>query len=111
MQVDIGGYQASDGGGPMGAFTRMKSLPITATPTFKIGQQIGGPMAGNLYFTDSSNQRVRMINASSGIINTIAGNGNTGYSGDSNEAISAKLSCGSGNGKRDRAASTVSASR
>src|ERR1700721_1396919 len=54
--------------------------------------QIAFDVAGNLYFTDSSNQRVRMINASSGIINTIAGNGNTGYSGDSNEAISAKLS-------------------
>jgi hypothetical protein len=53
MQVDIGGYEASDGGGPMGAFARMKSLPITAVPTFKIGQQIGGPMAGNIYFNTS----------------------------------------------------------
>jgi len=53
MQVDIGGYQASDGGGPMGAVARMKSLPITAVPTFKIGQQIGGPMAGNIYFNTS----------------------------------------------------------
>ncbi|HEY9712211.1 MAG TPA: carboxypeptidase-like regulatory domain-containing protein, partial [Chroococcales cyanobacterium] len=53
MQVDIGGYQASDGGGPMGAFTRLKSLPITTTPTFKIGQQMGGPLAGNVYFNTS----------------------------------------------------------
>jgi hypothetical protein len=53
MQIDIGGYQGSDGGGPMGAFARMKSLPITSTPTFKIGQQIGGPMAGNIYFNTS----------------------------------------------------------
>ncbi len=53
MQVDIGGYQASDGGGPMGAFARMKSLPITAAPTFKIGQQVGGPLAGNIYFNTS----------------------------------------------------------
>ena len=54
MQVDIGGYQASDGGGPMGAFVRMKSLPIQAKPMFTIGQQAGGPLAGNTYFNTSA---------------------------------------------------------
>jgi hypothetical protein len=53
MQVDIGGYQASDGGGPMGAFVRMKSLPIQAKPTFTIGTQGGAPLAGNIYFNTS----------------------------------------------------------
>lgn len=54
ISVDIGGYQASDGGGPLGAVVRMKSLPIQAKPTATIGQQIGGPLAGNLYYYASS---------------------------------------------------------
>jgi hypothetical protein len=53
MQVDIGGYEASDGGGPLGAIVRMKSLPITSKSLFSIGQQIGGPMAGNIYYNAS----------------------------------------------------------
>jgi hypothetical protein len=50
MQVDIGGYQASDGGGPLGAVVRMKSLPIKPKPTLNIGGQIGGPLAGTINF-------------------------------------------------------------
>lgn len=54
--------------------------------------QIDFDVAGNLYFSDTNNQRVRMINATTGIINTVAGNGNAGYSGDGFGAKSAKLS-------------------
>jgi uncharacterized protein (TIGR03437 family) len=46
--------------------------------------------AGNLYFTDSVNQRVRKIGIS-GIITTIAGNGLDAYSGDGGPATSASL--------------------
>ncbi|HEY9733262.1 MAG TPA: TonB-dependent receptor [Drouetiella sp.] len=53
MKVDIGGYEASDGGGPLGAIARMKSLPIDAKPNFYIGQQIGGPIAGNISYNAS----------------------------------------------------------
>jgi Carboxypeptidase regulatory-like domain len=53
IKVDIGGYEASDGGGPLGAIARMKSLPIDAKPNFLIGQQIGGPIAGNIYYNTS----------------------------------------------------------
>ena len=53
MKVDIGGYEASDGGGPLGAIARMKSLPIDSHPNFNIGQQIGGPIAGNVYYNTS----------------------------------------------------------
>ncbi|MGC2160911.1 MAG: choice-of-anchor D domain-containing protein [Silvibacterium sp.] len=45
---------------------------------------------GNLYVADSHNQRIRMVSAQ-GIISTIAGNGTTGYSGDSGNAIQATL--------------------
>ncbi|HIA53192.1 MAG TPA: TonB-dependent receptor, partial [Candidatus Melainabacteria bacterium] len=50
MQVDIGGYEAHDGGGPLGAIVRMKSRNIEAKPKLTVGGQIGGPMAGNIYY-------------------------------------------------------------
>ncbi len=53
LDVDIGGYQASDGGGPLGAVVRMKSQPITERRTLTVGQQLGGPMAGNVYYNVS----------------------------------------------------------
>ena len=54
--------------------------------------QIAFDLAGDLYFSDSDNQRVRMINGYNGIITTIAGNGTAGYNGDNNMAKAAKLS-------------------
>jgi hypothetical protein len=54
MKVDIGGYQAEDGGGPLGAVIHMKSLPITPQPYFTFGQQTGYPMAGNLWYSGST---------------------------------------------------------
>ncbi|MDQ3010964.1 MAG: PA14 domain-containing protein, partial [Acidobacteriota bacterium] len=45
----------------------------------------------NLYFADSGNHRVRAINLSTGIINTVAGNGGAGYSGDGVPASTASL--------------------
>lgn len=54
MQVDIGGYQAQDGGGPLGAVVRMKSLPVAPTPSINVGGQIGSPMAGNVYYNGST---------------------------------------------------------
>ena len=46
---------------------------------------------GNLYISDGSNNRIREVHTS-GIINTIAGNGTAGYSGDGGAAISAEIS-------------------
>src|ERR1700758_2907306 len=47
-------------------------------------------MIGNLYISDESNNRIRLIN-SSGVINTIAGNGTAGFSGDGGQATAAEL--------------------
>ncbi|MGA7312377.1 MAG: hypothetical protein WBX22_00270 [Silvibacterium sp.] len=57
-----------------------RSAEISAT----IGQ-MSFDVAGNLYFVDAGNQRVRRIDASTGIISTIAGNGTAGYSGDTGQ--------------------------
>ena len=45
---------------------------------------------GNLYIADEANQRIRKV--ASGVINTVAGNGTAGFSGDNGPAVSAKLS-------------------
>ncbi|MBV8673666.1 MAG: choice-of-anchor D domain-containing protein, partial [Acidobacteriaceae bacterium] len=65
----------------------------------EIGSVIGQmafDLAGNLYFSDTSNQRVRRVDATTGIINTIAGNGTAGYAGDGGQANSAELSSPTG---------------
>lgn len=63
MSVDIGGYQAKDGGGPLGAVVRMRSLPIPDKPTGTIGYQIGGPIQGgiNYYFAGAVSQNKNSI--------------------------------------------------
>src|SRR5580700_3195909 len=47
--------------------------------------------AGNLYFSDTFNNRIRRIDAASGIITSVAGNGEKGYSGDGGPATVAAL--------------------
>ncbi len=44
-----------------------------------------------MYISDYSNQRIRKVTVSTRIITTIAGTGNTGYSGDNGDATSALL--------------------
>jgi len=46
---------------------------------------------GNLYVTDSYNNRIRKIDAETGIITTIAGTGESGYSGNGGPAVNASL--------------------
>jgi hypothetical protein len=46
---------------------------------------------GNLYISDTNNNRVRKVAAGTGIITTVAGNGTSGYSGDGGPATSAEL--------------------
>ncbi len=46
---------------------------------------------GNIYIADTLNHRIRMVEAATGIIRTIAGTGQARYSGDGGPAISASL--------------------
>ncbi len=48
--------------------------------------------AGNLYIADKGNNRIRKVDAATGIISTVAGLGTIGYSGDDSAATAAKLS-------------------
>ncbi len=50
MDVEVGGYSAADGGGPLGSVVKMKSLPIQSKATLNFGGQLGGPLAGSLYY-------------------------------------------------------------
>ncbi len=47
--------------------------------------------AGNLYFSDTFNHRIRRVDAKTGIITTVAGNGKKGFSGDGGKATDASL--------------------
>lgn len=53
------------------------------------GIAIGG--AGNLFIADASNHRIRRVDARTGIISTVVGNGARGFSGDGGPATSANL--------------------
>jgi hypothetical protein len=48
--------------------------------------------AGNMYIADSCNSVVRKVDAVTGIITTVAGDGTSGYGGDGGPATSAELS-------------------
>ena len=45
--------------------------------------------AGNIYFTDDTNNKIRKVTVATGVITTIAGSGNANYSGDHGPALSA----------------------
>jgi streptogramin lyase len=47
---------------------------------------------GNLYFSDTFNHRIRRVDAKSGTITTVAGNGRKGFGGDGGKATDAMLS-------------------
>ena len=47
--------------------------------------------AGNLFFSDTFNNRIRRVDAKTGVITTVVGNGEKGYSGDGGPAIKAAL--------------------
>jgi uncharacterized protein (TIGR03437 family) len=45
----------------------------------------------NFYITDYSNQSIRMVNISNYVVNSIAGNGSPGFSGDNVSSVGAQL--------------------
>ena len=47
--------------------------------------------SGNIYIADASNLRIRVVTKSTGVITTVAGNGQNGFSGDGGYATSAVI--------------------
>jgi sugar lactone lactonase YvrE len=78
---------AGNGGG---GFSGDGGLATSAQLAYPLGVAVDAK--GNLYIADTYNCRIRMVTATTGIISTIAGNGNCGYSGDSGLATSAEIS-------------------
>jgi len=68
---------------------------LATTASFKGPLRIAFGPSGSLYIADTGNYRVRKIDAN-GIINTVAGNGISSFSGDSGLATKASLSSPSG---------------
>ena len=71
-----------------GGFSGDLGLATSAALNEPLGVAVDS--AGNLYIADTNNQRIRMVNTS-GIIYTVAGNGNNGFTGDGGPATSAEL--------------------
>ena len=65
--------------------------PATAGQYNAAFPKMTGDRAGNLYFADTLNDRVRKVSAE-GIISTVAGSGQPGYAGDGGPATDARLS-------------------
>jgi trimeric autotransporter adhesin len=64
--------------------------PATAAQ-IKAAGDLAVDAAGNLFIADSGNQRIRRVDAATGIITTVAGNGTAGFSGDGGLATAAQL--------------------
>ena len=60
--------------------------------TFSDVSGIAADHIGNIYFSDTQNQRVRKINLATGTVSTVAGTSLQGYTGDGGKATSAQLS-------------------
>lgn len=65
-------------------------IAATSSPLFLPGGVAVDP-AGNVYIADSSNNRIRRVDAQSGIITTVAGDGTPGDANDGGPATSAQV--------------------
>ena len=66
------------------------SAATSARLSFPEGVALDG--SGNLYIADSGNHRIRKVDATTGIISTVAGTGTSGFGGDGGAPASARLS-------------------
>ncbi len=62
-----------------------------ASAQFNLPSGVALDGSGNLYIADTENHRIRRVDADTGVITTVAGDGTGGYGGDGGAATSAKL--------------------
>jgi len=74
---------------------RSDGVAATTAPIF-LPNGVVVDAAGNLYISDSSNNRLRRVDAATGLISTVAGNGSPGFSGDNGPATQAMISAPAG---------------
>ena len=81
------------GSGPVGFFAGGFSGDGSAATSASLNLASGVALdaLGNLFVADQHNQRIRRVDASTGVITTVAGNGVQGFSGDGAAATGARL--------------------
>ena len=87
-KVDPGGIITTVAGNGDKGYTGDMGMAVDASLSSPYGVAVD--IDGHLYFSDSSNHCVRTVD-NSGIIKTVAGNGDEGFSGDGGSATSASL--------------------
>ena len=88
-KVDIHGNVTIVAGTDSGGYGSNGTLATSAELSAPSGIILDG--AGNIFFADSGNNVIREIIAATGVIETVAGTGNPGYTGDSGAATQATL--------------------
>jgi sugar lactone lactonase YvrE len=89
-KVDPSGTITTVAGNGSGGFGGDGGAATDASLYYPSGVTVDG--AGNLYLADTSNQRIRRVDAATGTITTVAGTGTAGFGGDGGLATEAKLS-------------------
>ncbi|MEJ2545758.1 MAG: hypothetical protein P8Y99_16975, partial [Calditrichaceae bacterium] len=88
LKVDASGIVTTVAGTGKPGFSGDGGLAINAK--LKYPRRIALDREGNIFFADSSNHRIRKVD-NSGIITTVAGTGESGFSGDGGQAVDAML--------------------
>jgi streptogramin lyase len=65
--------------------------PPTAVSLLNTPNGVAADAAGNVFIADTYNKVIRRVDAASGTVTTVAGNGTPGYSGDNGPATAAQL--------------------
>ncbi len=76
-------------GNGTGGFSGDAGLAINANLSQPQGVAVDGD--GNIFIADRNNHRIRKVDAATGVISTVAGNGTAGFSGDGGLAVDAML--------------------
>ena len=88
-KVDLAGMISTMAGTGVGGYNG-DGIPATSAMLY-VPHGVSFDSTGNLYFADSYNGRVRKVDAVTGLISTMAGNGAFYYNGDGIPATSAAL--------------------
>ena len=94
-KVDTSGIITTVAGNGSSGYSGDGGAATNARLAFPAGVAVDG--SGNLFIADNGNERIRKV-ATNGVIMTVAGNGQLGYSGDGGAATNASLSLASNSG-------------